>query len=89
MSARYLESIQEVTQWLGHKSLDEFIYLLLDNGYDDLDAISRATDAEIRELEELFSTEELRKSIRTLALALRHLGIGARLPFAGAASDLI
>jgi len=45
----YLESIEEVRKWLQKATppVDQFIYLLLDNGYDDLDAISRATDGTV------------------------------------------
>ena len=46
----YLAAIEEVRQWLCHTKLDEFIYTLLDHGYDDLDAISRANDHEIAEV---------------------------------------
>lgn len=58
------------------QSLDEFIYLLLDHGYDDLSAIAQCNPSELEELKALFSTEESKKSIQTLVEAIGQLGIG-------------
>lgn len=58
------------------QSLDEFIYLLLDHGYDDLASIAECNDQELGELTELFSTFESKKSIQTLVETLRQVGIG-------------
>ena len=41
MSESYFASIEEVRKWLAVGHLDEYIYLLLDHGFDDLDAISK------------------------------------------------
>jgi hypothetical protein len=57
------------------QSLDEFIYLLLDHGYDDLASISQCTDTELADLVTLFSTQESKQSIRRLVEAIRQVGI--------------
>jgi len=44
---RLLESIAEITEWLKLAKMDQFVYLLVDNGYDDLDAISQCNDLEL------------------------------------------
>ena len=58
------------------QSLDEFIYLLLDHGYDDLASIAECTPSELNELVALFSTSETKQSIQALVEAIRQLGIG-------------
>jgi len=70
-------SIEEVRSWLRHLDLDRFIYLLIDNGYDDLEALSHATPAEIDELVALFTQEESKESISFLCSKLREIGIAA------------
>lgn len=77
MSSKYLQSIQEVRQWLSYKRLDEFIYILLDNGYDDLDSISQCSRNEMILLEDLFATEDTKLNIQILVDSLRSVGIDA------------
>ena len=57
------------------QSLEEFIYLLVDHGYDDLASMSECTAAELAELVHLFTTADSKKSITQLVEALRELGI--------------
>ena len=77
MSSRYLQSIQEVRQFLSYKRLDEFIYILLDNGYDDLDSIAQCSSEEMNELEDLFQTPDTKRSLQILVESLRVVGIDA------------
>jgi hypothetical protein len=77
MSAKYLQSVNEIRQWLSYKKLDEFIYILVDNGYDDLDSMSRMYPQEINELENLFQTPDSRKAIQILVQSLCQVGIDA------------
>jgi len=72
---RYLKSIEEVTAWLTLAKMEEFVYLLVDNGYDDLDAISQCNDTELLELQKLFSKREFAENIRFLVKELNRIGI--------------
>lgn len=74
-SIKFFTAVQEVRSWLSHKSLSEFLSLLVDNGYDDLDAIAQCTAAELKELESLFQKQDNKDSIRKLVLSLQKVGI--------------
>lgn len=73
----YFAAIQEVKEWLGYKNLEDFIFTLVENGYDDLEAISLCTPSELNELENLFSTPENKAKIRILVESLVEVGIDA------------
>ena len=51
--------------------------MLIDNGYDDLDSISRCNQQEAQEIEALFQTPETKKNIKILVESLRQVGIDA------------
>jgi len=53
-----MAAIREVKAFLAHKKLDDHVHQLLDNGYDDLDAISQLTHSELQELESLFKKDD-------------------------------
>src|SRR4051812_48576507 len=47
----------QVQAWLSCRHMEDFIFSLADNGYDDLSAMARATDAEAAQLLAVFQTE--------------------------------
>jgi hypothetical protein len=77
MSEAYLRAIQEVQQWLRDAALEHNIYVLLDSAYDDLDAISKVTDAELDDMVAIFKTDYNRSAMREHVLKLRSKGIAA------------
>lgn len=75
MTTSYLQAIQEVKIWLVYKKMEEFVYLLVDNGYDDLSAIAECTDEELNDFENLFRTPDSKRNIRMLVECLQEVGI--------------
>lgn len=84
----YVSSIEEVRRWLSSTNLEEFIYILLDNGYDDLDALSHASDEvtaelmldlgvisaqELEEMQALFPDKVHRHKLRFMCGHLRNM----------------
>ena len=65
-----------LSRGLACQSLDEFIYLLLDHGYDDLSSIAECDAGELAELVQLFTTPDSKKAISSMVAALREVGIG-------------
>jgi len=58
-----------------HKHMDEFIYILLDNGYDHLPSIACANEGEIAELQDLFRTPDSKSNIKALVQGLKELTV--------------
>lgn len=70
-----MASVQEVKNWLKHAKLDDQWGMLAANGYDDLDAISQCTPAELKDFEGLFPAEDRKQNIRRLVLALQRVSL--------------
>lgn len=73
--AAYLQSVDEMRDWLnacGHKSK---IFLLVQNGYDDLDSLSKCNDHEALEFSEIFQNSDTRDVIMAHLEQLRSSGI--------------
>jgi len=72
-----MAAIGEIKTFLANKKLDDHVHQLLDNGYDDLDAISQLTHSELQELESLFKKEDDKQAIHRLVISLQRVGIVA------------
>ena len=73
--AAYLRSVDEVREWLrgcNHKSK---IFLLVQNGYDDLESLSRCNQREVMEFAEIFEDHTIRKELTLHLQRLRRMGI--------------
>jgi len=73
----YREAIDEVKGWLAHKNLDRCLYLLVDNGYDDLSALAQCSAEEEEEFTNIFPKPEQKKEVSVLLDCLRQVGIDA------------
>ena len=58
------------------QGLDEFIYLLVDHGYDDLSSLAQCDSSEVEELVRLFTTPDSKSAIAAMVHALKQIGIG-------------
>jgi len=72
-----MAAIGEIKTFLSYKKLEDHVHQLLDNGYDDLDAISQLTHSELMELEALFKKEDDKQAIHRLVISLQRVGIVA------------
>ena len=72
-------AIDEMKRFLAcsNSNLDDFLYLLIERGYDDVESLAEATDAEIDELTRIFRSLEAKAAIRKLVLNLREVGYAA------------
>jgi len=72
-----MAAIGEIKTFLSHKKLEDHVHHLIDNGYDDLDAISQLTHSELLELESLFKKDDDKQTIHRLVISLQRVGITA------------
>lgn len=71
----YMDSFREVRNFLAQKNLDSLIFKVVDEGYDDLEAISRSNEMEMEEFVSIFSDPDHQNEIRILVRVLRAIGI--------------
>jgi hypothetical protein len=74
--ALYQQRVEEVKSWLSENGLEGSTELLLSEGYDDLEAISRCNNDELKQMCECLKNEAAtRKKLQHAVLELREEGI--------------
>eukprot|EP00475_Leptophrys_vorax_P011190 TRINITY_DN1771_c0_g1_i1.p1 TRINITY_DN1771_c0_g1~~TRINITY_DN1771_c0_g1_i1.p1 ORF type:complete len:203 (-),score=55.30 TRINITY_DN1771_c0_g1_i1:62-622(-) len=76
--ALYNQRVEEVKNWMDERGLGAYVDTLVNEGYDDLEAISRCNKEELKEMLECLKSDAAgRSKLRQCVMELREDGIAA------------